>query len=1018
MDNKEKKEEFQLIKMKSGKRYIKKGKKKYLITNKDLTDREILLSIHEIILEIIKKEKKNKEMKTKQKKPKPFKQRLDETKKISEDEKIKIEKFKKFEEEEKRKEEEIKRRKEEEIKRLKEIEELQKIQNEIKNESNKALNQMILYDKQTRKELTKQNEKTLNQLIIYDKKTRDELKKEEVKIYDKFNDLLLRQNEFNDDIRTRENNLIEYERQYRLEFNNMIHEREIMFNNKIENYFLQLNNIQNNPNVLLLEDLKKELKTISSDLVIKEKELERTKLNEFNSRKVIEGYNEEYIDITKKIEDERKLLEDTTNNYKSTLEELEKQKIIMEDLINKNDRYEKDKKILLDDIFNKQNEITDLTNKFNTKKNEFDNKLKEQEEEYKKIIDENEITKNNLLEQYNNINKELKDRYDIKTKQLEKELLTKSNEYEKDINNLEKKIGKLKTDSNNYENDKRKLLVELNKITDEKNKIENESILLSKKLTDDYNKELEIINNKLKDQEDINNKLIEEKQNELSNKIKIIEESYILELRKFNNDRVILQESNNDLLKKQEQFIKENKDIEDKYNKIENELKIINEKRIYLENKNNDLLNDLNKRKNELNKIEKENINIKAEIVGSKELKKIINNEIDQYKIIQNKLVNNITTTEDILKKNKDIIIKGKEQETLNEVEKYLLSTDSISKTEMLVKLKEIFKDKYFEGTRPTDPKSSTLKKIKNNFINTVGKDEAKYYKRLNSIKLPEIITERIEEKYDSSKIDKVIKDISLLKQEIYETDIIKKFDENIIPVQGKLDKLIKDEKKRLEEELNEKKRLEEEEKDKANLEKFRALENQQIQEEQQNAGIINILGDEKEKRGISNFQINEWMKLFKKNGWVGCYCSDELNNIGKTKNNIITFIMNTLKSTSNICGHWVAILINKKDKIVEYFDPFGNEPENEKKFNKDIIEILKNNGLNGDYQFKINRVQKQKITADTCGYHCIKFICDRLKGKSFMETTGYDIINDSLKGEKEIEKFKKHIKDFKNIKI
>ena len=46
-----------------------------------------------------------------------------------------------------------------------------------------------------------------------------------------------------------------------------------------------------------------------------------------------------------------------------------------------------------------------------------------------------------------------------------------------------------------------------------------------------------------------------------------------------------------------------------------------------------------------------------------------------------------------------------------------------------------------------------------------------------------------------------------------------------------------------------------------------------------------------------------------------------------------------------------------------------------------------------------------------------MKFIKDRYDGKTFAEATRFKIIEDSMKGEKQIEKFKKTVKQFGYVK-
>eukprot|EP00732_Lithocolla_globosa_P000408 Lithocolla_globosa_v1_NODE_121_length_6109_cov_174.362075.p4 type:complete len:119 gc:universal NODE_121_length_6109_cov_174.362075:1920-2276(+) len=118
---------------------------------------------------------------------------------------------------------------------------------------------------------------------------------------------------------------------------------------------------------------------------------------------------------------------------------------------------------------------------------------------------------------------------------------------------------------------------------------------------------------------------------------------------------------------------------------------------------------------------------------------------------------------------------------------------------------------------------------------------------------------------------------------------------------------------------------------------------------------------------------------------------------------------MNTApKNTQH--GHWIAVMITPN--TIEYVDSFAENPSF--KFNHHIKKILKP----GVYQMKINSVKRQNVKTDTCGYHAMKFLADRYAGKSFKEATGFDIIDKSIKGEEEIKKFKKMVKDFGYVKV
>lgn len=163
-------------------------------------------------------------------------------------------------------------------------------------------------------------------------------------------------------------------------------------------------------------------------------------------------------------------------------------------------------------------------------------------------------------------------------------------------------------------------------------------------------------------------------------------------------------------------------------------------------------------------------------------------------------------------------------------------------------------------------------------------------------------------------------------------------------------------------------------------------------------------------KGGLYNYEINELMKKYK--GFLGAYAIDQLNLL-KPKSINFSFIMNT-KPIKIKHGHWVALFISPD--TIEYYDSLAEEP------NRRLVQLLKpilnKHGKKGNiWQYKINSVKLQKSTTDTCGYFAMKFITDRYNGKTFKQATRFKTIEDSVKGEKDVNKFKSMIKDFGYVK-
>jgi hypothetical protein len=183
------------------------------------------------------------------------------------------------------------------------------------------------------------------------------------------------------------------------------------------------------------------------------------------------------------------------------------------------------------------------------------------------------------------------------------------------------------------------------------------------------------------------------------------------------------------------------------------------------------------------------------------------------------------------------------------------------------------------------------------------------------------------------------------------------------------------------------------------------------------NLGLIDpITGEGKHTlfKGLSNIEISEMMKKYIKKGFKGILPYDLLSRIKIDSSHDSSYILNLDKS--NLPGsHWVALFIEPSRKTIEYFDPFGADPPTD--VMKEIEKLVKRSFPKGLYQFKINRVKKQNAKTANCGFFSMQFIVDRINGKSFKNATGFEIIEDSMKGEMNIEKFKKAIDDFGYIK-
>ena len=136
---------------------------------------------------------------------------------------------------------------------------------------------------------------------------------------------------------------------------------------------------------------------------------------------------------------------------------------------------------------------------------------------------------------------------------------------------------------------------------------------------------------------------------------------------------------------------------------------------------------------------------------------------------------------------------------------------------------------------------------------------------------------------------------------------------------------------------------------------------------------------------GMWDFQIKKIM-----NKWPtfkGVIANDEIKKL--KPENKMAFIINTA-DRDEPGEHWQAVLLDASPNVraVEFFDSFGRKPSNRQV--RDLKDLV--DRLNPDHMllFKQNRVKHQHPTSNTCGLHSINFLTKRLKGKSFIEATGY----------------------------
>ena len=162
----------------------------------------------------------------------------------------------------------------------------------------------------------------------------------------------------------------------------------------------------------------------------------------------------------------------------------------------------------------------------------------------------------------------------------------------------------------------------------------------------------------------------------------------------------------------------------------------------------------------------------------------------------------------------------------------------------------------------------------------------------------------------------------------------------------------------------------------------------------------------------LTNIQIDKIMKPYGKL-WLGSCACDTIQRdiLPKVKPGTKgCFIINTDKD-SGPGEHWCGAYFDatpKGDHSLEFFDSYGENPD--PPIDKGLQAVANKLNCKNYLKYKINSVcwqgKKDGTNKDSsnCGYFAIKFLIDRLRGKSFSDSTGFDASN---VGEKNIERFK-----------
>lgn len=186
--------------------------------------------------------------------------------------------------------------------------------------------------------------------------------------------------------------------------------------------------------------------------------------------------------------------------------------------------------------------------------------------------------------------------------------------------------------------------------------------------------------------------------------------------------------------------------------------------------------------------------------------------------------------------------------------------------------------------------------------------------------------------------------------------------------------------------------------KGKAKVENSAATDNE---EDQPSRSLTSI-----KHTGLYDSQINDLMESYKDKGYLGCICRDQIDMLIPISKqfNKFGFIMNT--DTSHGEGlHWVGVYLDTmEDGELCYFDPFGDDPPED--FPTNIKALIDAHELDWYLKFKINRLVQQDARSSTCGMHSLLWLRKMLDGKSFVETTGWDVRKNEKIAQKCIKKY------------
>lgn len=145
----------------------------------------------------------------------------------------------------------------------------------------------------------------------------------------------------------------------------------------------------------------------------------------------------------------------------------------------------------------------------------------------------------------------------------------------------------------------------------------------------------------------------------------------------------------------------------------------------------------------------------------------------------------------------------------------------------------------------------------------------------------------------------------------------------------------------------------------------------------------------ESNDKGLKTSDIEELMRKYNHIN-LPVIPSDFILSLKKniTKNTkLFPFIMN-LDPSDKSGSHWVAVILDNRDKYVGYYDSLCQHPS--KQILNDLKELVKAMDPIHMFKFKFNTVQDQGRDSGKCGMYAMGFLHKILNGMNFKRASGY----------------------------